>query len=101
MARPSYRGYNVEIIAKIIMEEQDAIAGISALSTKINGAYSLVLLTGDGIFAARDIYGFRPLVLGQGRERYAVSSESRAIHNLEMEIFRDVRSPPIAICRYM
>lgn len=92
-----YKGYNVEIIAKIIMEEQDMIAGISALSRKINGAYSLVVLTKDGIYAARDIYGFRPLILGQGPDRYAVSSESRAIHNLEMEIVRDVHPGEIVL----
>ena len=85
-----YKGYNIEIIAKIIMEEQNVVAGICALSKKVKGAYSLIVLSGDGIYAARDIYGFRPLVLGQGPGRYSVSSESRAIQNLDMELVRDV-----------
>jgi len=85
-----YKGYNIEIISKIIMEEPDVVAGICALSKKIKGAYSVVVLTADGIYAARDIYGFRPLILGQGPGRHAVSSESRAIQNLEMELVRDV-----------
>jgi len=38
------------------------------LAEKIKGAYSLVVLTQDGIYAARDIYGFRPLMLGEGLE---------------------------------
>ena len=92
-----YEGYNVEVISKIIMEEPDVVGGISALSKKIEGAYSLVVLTKDGIYAARDIYGFRPLMLGQGQGRYAVSSESRAIQNLEMEIVRDVRPGEIVL----
>jgi len=92
-----YKGYNVEIIAKIIMEEQDMIAGISVLSRKINGAYSLVVLAKDGIYAARDIYGFRPLILGQDPDRYAVSSESRAIQNLGMEIVRDLHPGEIVL----
>ncbi|MDY6837801.1 MAG: amidophosphoribosyltransferase [Thermodesulfobacteriota bacterium] len=86
-----YQGYNIELISKIIMEETDVVAGIKALSKKIEGAYSLVVLTGEGIYAARDIYGFRPLILGQSPGKYAVASESRAIQDLEMDIGRDVR----------
>lgn len=85
-----YQTHNIEIISKIIMEEPDMVAGISALSKKIKGAYCLVVLTKEGIYAARDIYGFRPLILGHGPGRFAVSSESRAIQNLEMEVVRDV-----------
>jgi amidophosphoribosyltransferase len=92
-----YKGYNIEIISKIIMEERDVISGICALSKKVKGAYSLVVLSGEGIYAARDIYGFRPLVLGQGPGRYSVSSESRAIQNLEMEFVRDVRPGEVVL----
>ncbi len=84
------QGYDIEIISKIIMYEGDPVAGISALAERIRGAYSLLLLTRDGIYATRDVYGFRPLILGQGEGRHAVSSESRALHNLDMEIVRDV-----------
>ncbi len=92
-----YQGYNIEIISKIIMEERDVVAGICALSKKIKGAYSLVVLTEAGIYAARDIYGFRPLILGQSQDRYAVSSESRAIQNLDMELVRDVRPGEVVL----
>jgi len=85
------QGYDIEIISKIIMSEGNAVAGITALAEKIKGAYSILLLTRDGIFATRDIYGFRPLILGQGKDKYAVSSESRAFHNLDMDIVRDVQ----------
>ncbi|MBW2521467.1 MAG: amidophosphoribosyltransferase [Deltaproteobacteria bacterium] len=84
------QGYDIEIISKIIMYEGDPVAGISALAKRIRGAYSLLLLTRDGIYATRDVYGFRPLILGQGEGRFAVSSESRALHNLDLEIVRDV-----------
>ncbi|MDY6953095.1 MAG: amidophosphoribosyltransferase [Thermodesulfobacteriota bacterium] len=86
-----YQGYNIELISKIIMEERDVVAGIKALARQIEGAYSLVVLTGEGIYAARDVYGFRPLILGRGPGKYAVASESRAIQDLEMDIGRDVR----------
>lgn len=92
-----YDSYNIEIISKIIMEERTVVAGICALSEKIKGAYSVVVLTPDGIYAARDIYGFRPLILGEGPGRHAVSSESRAIQNLEMELVRDVRPGEVVL----
>lgn len=94
-----YKGYDIEIISKIIIEEGggNIVSGISALSEKIEGSYSLVILTGEGIYASRDIYGFRPLMLGEDSERYAVSSESRVIQNMDMEIFRDVAPGEIVL----
>ena len=92
-----FQGYNIEVISKIIMEEQDVVAGIHALAKKVKGAYSLVVLSNDGIYAARDIYGFRPLILGKAPGRHVVASESRAIQNLEMEILRDVRAGEVVL----
>ncbi len=94
-----YKGYDIEIISKIIIEEGEGniVSGISALSEKIKGSYSLVVLTGEGIYASRDIYGFRPLILGGNSESYAVSSESRAMQNMDMEIFRDVAPGEIVL----
>jgi amidophosphoribosyltransferase len=86
-----FKGYNVEVISKIIIEAGDIVSGIADLSRKITGAYSLVVLTHEGIYATRDVYGFRPLILGKEINRYAVSSESRALENLGMEVERDVR----------
>ncbi len=86
-----YRGYNIEVIAKIIMESSDILTGIRSLAERIRGAYCLVILAKEGIYAIRDPYGFRPLILGRDGERTAVSSESRALQNLDMEILRDVR----------
>jgi len=92
-----YKSYHIETISKIIIEEPDIVSGITRLADKVRGAYSLVVLTKEGIYAARDIYGFRPLMLGQDAERYVVSSESRAIQNLGMENFRDVRPGEIVL----
>ncbi len=82
--------YSVELIAKIIMEEGDPLAGLTILAEKVKGAYSVLVLTKDGIYAARDVYGFRPLILGRSQGKCAVSSESRALQNLDMELTRDV-----------
>jgi amidophosphoribosyltransferase len=92
-----YKSYDIETISKIIIEEPDVVSGIKALAGKVKGAYSLVVLTKEGVYAARDKYGFRPLILGMDSERYVVSSESRAIQNLGMENVRDVRPGEIVL----
>ena len=86
-----YHGLDIEIMSKLIMQEKNLVTGISMLAKKIKGSYSLVVLTKDGIYAARDVYGFRPLILGEGSGTYLVSSESRAIHNIGIYRLRDVR----------
>jgi len=92
-----YRSYNIEVIAKTIMEADDMTTGIAALADRIRGAYSLVVLAAEGIYATRDIYGFRPLILGRNGTRFAVSSESRALQNLDMEVVRDVHPGEIIL----
>jgi amidophosphoribosyltransferase len=92
-----YHGLDIEIISKLIMREKNVVTGICELAEKIKGAYSLVVLTKDGIYAARDVYGFRPLMLGEGSESYLVSSESRALQNLGFSHLRDVRPGEIVL----
>lgn len=86
-----YHGLDIEIISKLIMQEKDVLAGISKLAEKIKGSYSLVVLSQDGIYAARDVYGFRPLMLGEGSGAFIVSSESRAVQYIGLKRHRDVR----------
>lgn len=62
---------------------------VDALS-KIEGAYSLVLLVGDMLVAARDPYGFRPLCLGKLDGAYVVSSETCALDLIGAKYIRDV-----------
>ncbi len=92
-----YHGLHIEIISKLIMQEKNVVSGISMLAEKIKGSYSLVVLTQDGIYVARDVYGFRPLMLGEGSGSYLVSSESRAVQNMGINRLRDVRPGEIVL----
>ena len=92
-----YHGLDIEIISKLIMQEKNVVSGVSMLAEKIKGSYSLVVLTQDGIYAARDVYGFRPLMLGEGRGSFVVSSESRAVQNMGINRSRDVRPGEIVL----
>lgn len=50
----------------------------------------MLILTEDGIIAARDYYGRTPIVIGRGEEGYAATSESCAFPNLGYERIRDL-----------
>ena len=84
------------IIHLIATSKGNSLMGriVEALS-RVRGAYSLLFLTLDRMIAARDPYGFRPLVLGrfaEGKNRgaYVVASETCALDLIEAEYLRDV-----------
>ncbi len=58
--------------------------------TQVTGAYSLVLLTPDCLYAVRDPHGFRPLTLGRFGEAWVVASETCALDLMEAEYVREV-----------
>lgn len=56
----------------------------------VKGAYSLLMMTKDTLFAARDPHGFRPLVLGEKDGGYVVCSETCALDLIGANFVRDV-----------
>jgi amidophosphoribosyltransferase len=65
----------------------------SALGDALNqveGAYSLVMLTQDELYAVRDPRGFRPLVLGKLGDSWLVASETCAFDLLNAHYVREV-----------
>lgn len=57
---------------------------------QIRGAYSLLVMNKNNIYAVRDPQGFRPLVLGRIGESYAVASETCAFDIIDAEYIREV-----------
>lgn len=74
-----------ELIAMLIAEGSTFTSGIENVFDKINGSCSMLLLTDNGIIAARDRYGRTPIVIGKGTDGYALSSENCAFSNLGYE----------------
>ena len=67
---------------------------------RIQGAYSLVLVTEDKLLAVRDPHGFRPLVLGRLRNHpdcYVVASETCAFDLIEADKVRDIAPGEILV----
>ena len=69
---------------------------IDALS-QVRGAFSLVLLTDDGLMAARDPQGFRPLCLGRMKESWIVASETCAFDLIGAEYVREVEPGELVV----
>jgi len=64
------------------------------------GAYSVVILTRDGVYAARDPWGFRPLSVGLlPSGGYAAASESGALQTLGCRAIREVKPGEIVSLR--
>ncbi|MDR1650908.1 MAG: amidophosphoribosyltransferase [Synergistaceae bacterium] len=57
---------------------------------EVEGAYCLVVLMEEGLVAARDPWGFRPLSIGRRGDNYYVASESCAFSLLGASFVRDV-----------
>ena len=93
---------DTETIAYIITKERLKAPSIEdALSRAMNrldGAYSLVLMSPQKLICARDPYGFRPLCYGKTPDgMYVVASESCAIKAVGGEVVRDVEPGEILV----
>ena len=57
---------------------------------RVEGAYSLVVMTEKELIGVRDPHGFRPLCLGKVDDAWVLSSESCALDLIEAEFVRDI-----------
>lgn len=78
------------IIGALIAQKKSFAEGIRYAQEKIVGTMSLLILTEDGIIAARDKYGRLPIIIGRRDDGYCVSFESFAFQKLGYEIYREL-----------
>jgi len=81
---------HVELLGKLISQEKTFPEGLANISAKAHGSWTILLLTQEGIYAARDPRGYKPLILGAKDTTVVVSSESRPFSLLGCTIVRDV-----------
>jgi amidophosphoribosyltransferase len=77
-----------ELVALLINEGDTFVEGIENVYKQVKGSCSMLLLTEDGIIAARDRLGRTPIVVGKKEGAYAVSSETASFPNLDFQIDR-------------
>lgn len=88
-AEVSKGGVNdTELTAKLISQGDDLVDGIEKMFDQIKGSCSLLLLHKDGVYAARDRFGYTPLVVGKRNNAVAITSETCAFPNSDFEIVK-------------
>jgi len=83
---------DTEVILHLIARSKltNQIDQVKEALQKIEGAFSLVILTDNCLIAARDPYGFRPLSLGKFENSYMVASETCAFDIISGQFIREV-----------
>ena len=71
-----------ELTAALINQKDTLVEGIRHAQELIDGSATILILTEDGIIAARDKLGRLPVLIGQNDDGYCVSFESFAYHKL-------------------
>ena len=79
-----------ELVALMINLGDTFVDGINIVYNKVKGSCSMLILTEDGIIAARDALGRTPIVIGVKDEGYAATSETTALPNLDFKRLRDI-----------
>lgn len=83
---------NAEVVAHLINRGDNIVEGIASMRGIIEGSICVLVLTAEGIYAARDKAGRFPLTLGQSKDKsrksYVVATEASSFENLGYELFR-------------
>jgi len=79
-----------ELVAALISKKDSIVEGIRYVQEIVDGSMTMLLMTKDGLYAARDRYGRTPLVIGHKEDAYCVSFESFAYINLGYSDYREL-----------
>ena len=79
-----------ELIASLICQKDSLVEGIQYVQEIVDGSMTLLLMTKDGLYAARDRRGRTPLVVGHKKDAYCVSFESFAYINLGYSDYKEL-----------
>jgi amidophosphoribosyltransferase len=86
-----------ELVATLINQGDSFVEGLRIAQNSIEGSCSIMLLTDDGIYAARDRLGRTPIILGQKDGSFAATFETCAFPNLDFEYTRDLGPAEIVL----
>ncbi|WP_415930493.1 amidophosphoribosyltransferase [Zhenpiania hominis] len=87
---------NTELVAALVSEGKDIVDGIRIAQERIEGSVTMLVLTKEGLYAARDKYGRTPLIIGKKDGAYCAASESFAFINLGYKYQRELGPAEIA-----
>ena len=92
------QGYNfrtstdTEVIGNLILSAPatDWVERIKYAMRRLQGAYSMTMLTKDALYAVRDPWGIRPLCFGSLNGGFVVASESCALDHIGAKLIREI-----------
>ena len=87
---------NTELVAALIAEGDDIPSGIKIAQDTIDGSMTMLVLTQEGMYAARDKYGRTPLIIGESDTGMCAASESFAFINIGYRYKRELGPGEIA-----
>ncbi len=79
-----------EMVASLINQKSSLVEGIRYAQEMIDGSMTMLVMTPDGIYAARDRLGRTPLIIGRKEDAYCASFESFAYINLGYEDYHEL-----------
>ncbi len=89
----------VRLLANEIARTGDVDRAMREFTARLNGAYSLVLLVKDTVYAIRDPLAVRPLCIGTVNGSYVVASESVVFDTLGGKFLRDLKAGEVVKLR--
>ncbi len=86
-------GTDTEVIANLILSatETDWISKIRYAMRRLQGAYSIVMLTPGRLYAFRDPFGVRPLCMGTVDSGWVVASETCALDHIGADFVKEIQ----------
>lgn len=95
----AWDGVDIELIAKLIAQGEGYIDGIKKMNDEIDGAYSVAILTPDGIYIASDPSGRWPVVIGEKTGAVAATTDPCGFTNWGFSYKRDVEPGEIVLLK--
>lgn len=93
------RGDDIEIITMLVAQGNAVVDGLQKMSREVEGAFSLLILSEEGIYAVRGPAGHWPLVIGSKEGAVVAASESGGFANLGFRRVRDVEPGEIVLLK--
>lgn len=85
-----------ELVASLICKKDSIVEGIQYVQEIVDGSMTMLLMTKDGIYAARDRYGRTPLLIGKNENGYCASFEDFAFKSLGYSVYKELGPAEIA-----
>ena len=79
-----------ELIVALLNHERTILDGIRFVQEKIKGSITMLIMTPEGIYGARDKFGRTPLQIGKKDSGFCLSFESHAYINLGYKDYREL-----------